>query len=410
MAPVPPLFGPRDRIGLSAYYFGYFAAVGFTTPFLPLFWRELNFSYLQIGTLVALASAAGAASLVPIGALSDRYGSRHPFIVAGSIGVAVCYLLYPLAHTFAAYAALQALVGVGTTMSTAIAAALGADLFQRAREGRSFASVRSWGTVGFLITMACARFLPSITAGTTFFVIAATLHAAAALSVLMVQRPAGELASARLDFQGVGAILSHRNTLAFVAVYLLGYMSLMPATGNLSLYLNSFHPKPDPGVIPLAYAISAGCELPFLMGMGWAADRFGRMAPMRVCFLVLPIRLALYALATVPTTALALQATHGLTFSVLAIVPFAFMADSTPPRYRATGQAILNAAGAAAYAIGPLVAGRVADTIGIRSLYFYLAGIALLGAFILFALVREPRRVTGDSGLPLAEPMPAPGG
>lgn len=382
---------PRDRFGLSAYYFATFAGVGFSTPFLPLYWRALAFSYLQIGSLVALASAAGAATLVPIGAWSDRVRLRHPFIAGGSLLVSACFLLYPFIRSYAAFAALQATVGIGSTMSLAIAAALGADLFTASREGRSFAEVRAWGTIGFIVTMAAAAAVPRLVEGHLYFVVTGLLYAGAALSVLLISKPAIG-GRAELSFEGVGAILRNANTRAFVAAYLLGYMALMPATANLSLYLKSFHPPASPRIIPLAYAISASCELPFLFIMGWAADRFGRMLPLRICFIVLPVRLALYALATAPAAALALQSTHGLTFSVLAIVPFAFMADAAPARYRATGQAILNAAGSAAYALGPLAAGRIADLVGIRNLYLYLAAVAFTGSIILFGFVREPVR------------------
>ena len=385
---------PRDRFGLSAYYFATFAGVGFSTPFLPLYWKGLGFTYLQIGSLVALASAAGAAMLVPIGAWSDRIHRRHPFIVTGSLLVSACFLAYPLIRSFVTFAVLQAIVGVGSTMSQAIAAALGADLFAASREGRSFAEVRAWGTIGFIGTMGAAAFFPGLVQGRELFLATGLLYLSAALSVLLVGKPVQGGGRAELSFQGVGAVLGSRNTRAFVAAYLLGYMALMPATANLSLYLKSFDPSVSPRIIPLAYAISAGCELPFLFIMGWAADRFGRMLPLRICFIVLPIRLALYAVATVPTTALALQATHGLTFSVLAVVPFAFMADAAPPRYRATGQAILNAAGSAAYALGPLAAGRIADLVGIRNLYLFLATVAVIGSVILFAFVREPSRST----------------
>ncbi|MGC8666709.1 MAG: MFS transporter [Chthonomonadales bacterium] len=383
---------PRDRFGLSAYYFATFAGVGFSTPFLPLYWKSLGFTYLQIGSLVALASAAGAAMLVPAGAWSDRVRRRHPFIMSGSLLVSACFLLYPLVRSYAAFAVMQTLVGVGSTMSLAIAAALGADLFASSREGRSFAEVRAWGTIGFIMTMGAAAAIPGLVQGRQYFIITGLLYLGAGLSVLLVGRPAIRGGRSELSFEGVGVILRNANTRAFVVAYLLGYMALMPATANLSLYLKSFYPPASPRIIPLAYAISAGCELPFLFIMGWAADRFGRMLPLRICYIVLPVRLALYAAATVPTTALALQATHGLTFSVLAVVPFAFMADAAPPRYRATGQALLNAAGSAAYALGPLAAGRVADLVGIRNLYLFLAAIALTGSVILFGLVREPSR------------------
>ncbi len=386
----------RDRIGLSAYYFFTFAAIGFSTPFLPLYWKALGFRYFHIGILSAVSAGTGALLLLPAGAASDRRQSRHPFVLAGSLMAALIFLAYPHVRRFGVFVPLQAVLGGASTVSVAITSALGVDVFSRAREGRSFAAVRAWGTVGFILTMGVVYLQPAIGEGGRFFPLAAALYAAAALSILLVSRPDTRLAVRQIDAAGARRLLADRNTAAFVLVYLFGYMALMPATGNLSLYLRSLQPAPPPSVVPLAYAISALCELPFLLGMGWAADRFGRILPLRVCFLVLPVRLALYALIPRVPVALLLQATHGLTFSVLAVVPFAFMADVSPRRYKATGQALLNAAGGISNTVGPLVGGRVADAVGIRELYLFLSGVALVGSALLFTRVREPRAPEED--------------
>jgi PPP family 3-phenylpropionic acid transporter len=351
---------------------------------------------------VAFASAAGTLVSIPGGILSDRLHRRHPFIVGGSLLMAACFVVYPSIHQYAILLAVQSLIGIGGAISLSVASALGADHFQQALAGRSFAWVRSWGTVGFLLILGITFLRPDIAAGGLFLRLTAALCVAAALSVLLISRPmAGGVREVRL--RDAGELLMDRNLRAFMVVYLLGFMSLMPATANLSLYMQAFEPRPAPSMIPLVYAVSAACELPFLMAMGWMADRFGRVLPMRICFVVLPVRLAFYAFVPDPYYVLALQATHGLTFSVLAVVPFAFVADSVPRRLSATGQAMLNAAGGLANTIGPIVAGRAADVLGIRSLYLVLGGIALVGSLVLFARVIEPVRSDVDVGLSSGE-------
>jgi hypothetical protein len=48
-----------------------------------------------------------------------------------------------------------------------------------------------------------------------------------------------------------------------------------------------------------------------------------------------------------------------------------------------------------------VIAGRAADTLGIRNLYLVLAAIALLGAIILVTFVREPN---GPEAVPEEKP------
>ncbi|MCC6728491.1 MAG: MFS transporter [Chthonomonadales bacterium] len=389
---VDPALERRNHFGLSAFFFLYFAGVGFITPFLPIYWRSLGFSYRQIGALIALSSVAGAAALVPVGALSDRLRARRPFVVAGTTLMAAGYGAFPSLHGFGQFAVAQLVIGLGGTMSVAVVSALGADVFRRGASGRAFAGVRSWGTVGFLVTMAVVFVAPEAVAGHTFLHGAAALYAVAGAAVLIVRRPARATARELPSLRAAARLLLAPRALAFVAAYFVFYMALMSSTANLGLYLTAFRPIPPVWILPLAFAVSAGIELPFLTVMGRLSDRYGRMAPLRLAFAVLPIRLAGYALAASPAAVVLLQATHGLTFSVIAIVPFAYMADLTPPEHRATGQAVLNAASSAAYALGPLLAGSVADHFGLRGLYWFLSAVAVVGACVLYGAVREPAR------------------
>lgn len=384
----------RDRVGLSAYYFFFFAAFGFTAPYFPLHWRSLGFSYLQVGALLAIGQTAGAVAQLPIGALSDRLHTRRPFILAGSALAAACFLAYPGAHSFAQFVALQAISGAGLATSASVASALGADVFSRSLAGRSFAMVRTWGTIGFILVMAAVYTHPALKEAPRLFYQAAGLSILAGACSLLVVRPA-QTETHRFDLHGARRLLADGNLRAFSAAYFLGYMALMSYSANLSMYLRSFRPLPAETLLPLAFAISATIELPFLTFAGRAADRFGRVRTLRVAYLVLPLRLAGYAFAPTPEAVLALQTLHGLTFSILAVVPFAFVTDSVPDPFRATGQAILGALGAAACALGPLLSGIVAQQIGIRWLYLFLAAVAVCGTFLLILRVREPDRSCG---------------
>jgi MFS family permease len=381
----------RNRFGLSLHYFCFFAAIGFIAPFMPLYWRKMGFSFGEIGLLVALASAAGAITLIPIGTLSDRLQTRRPFILIGAAIACLCYLAAPAVRSLGAFAVLQTLIGVGGTMCASVTSALAADAFRAGSEGRSFASVRSWGTFGFLAIMGVVYLLPELIANTTFLYLSGLLYIGAGLSTLCVKRARVEGTGRTVNMQGVWKLLSNRYVMPFVASYFLFYMALMPATANLSMYLENLSNPSKAWLIPLAFAVSTTAELPCMLVAGWFTDRFGRRLPLQIAFTVLPLRLALYAFAGIPL-AILLQATHGLTFSVIAIVPFAYMNDLTMREYRATGQAILNAAGAAAYALGPLIAGYAADAVGIKALYLVLGVVAGLGSLIFFLFVKEPMK------------------
>ena len=391
-------FSPRNRIGLSGYYFFTWAAVGFVTPFLPLYWRATGYDYQTIGELIALASVGGVAILIPVGILSDRFRTRKPLIAAGSLTVAACFLFYPSVRDPRIFAALQTLMGIGFTSSVAITSALGADVFRRRAAGRSFAQVRSFGTVGFISTMVITFITPKLTAGGHFFPLISLLHILAVISVLMVKPPRWESTANGFSLREATSLLSNLNLVAMIGATFLFSAALTTATHNLSLLLH--HLKAPARLVPMCYATSAIIEIPFMLAVGGFSDRVGRRLPLLVAFLVLPVRLLLYSLIRNPFWVLGLQLTHGLTFSIMAVVPFAFVNDCTTPKQRATGQSILNTASALAAAAGPYMAGRIADSIGISPLYAVLAGIALVGLFLLLSAVREPERAMQSAAAP----------
>lgn len=380
----------RNVAALSAYYFSYFAAVAFISPHVPVYFRAAGFSYTEVGLLLAMASVGGALGLIPVGILSDRTGLRRAFIVTGSLIQGMAYLVMPQVSSLAGLAALQFVAGLGGTVGISVAAALGADVFENRSAGRMFSIARAWGTAGFVVIMVIKLGAPHLGDAPGFFIWIAGFCAVSGPMTLMVKRVRATKRTGRTNWRDAQAILSRPGVRPFVLAYFLAYLAMMCLSGNLSLYVASFGAAAPVWFVSAAFIVSAGIELPGLLVWGGVSDRIGRLKPLRLAFAILPLRLAAYALLVSPWPVLGLQTLHCLTFSVLAVVPFAFMNDLSSASRKATGQSILNAAGSAAWAVGPLLAGIVADMVGIRLLYGFLACIAAAGAAVLFTTVREP--------------------
>jgi len=81
---------------LRAFYFCYFAAIGVTEPFLPVFFRDRGLSPAAIGGLLALLPAIQAT--VPFGftALAEARGSARRLFRVATTGTVLAFVAFGL--------------------------------------------------------------------------------------------------------------------------------------------------------------------------------------------------------------------------------------------------------------------------------------------------------------------------
>jgi MFS family permease len=153
----------------------------------------------------------------------------------------------------------------------------------------------------------------------------------------------------------------------------------------LILVRRGFSPA-QAGIAAAAYG--AGCVASALVG-GHAADRFGRRRTIALSmFSGAAVMLAMWRAESLPAI-IALAALAGVTAELYRPAAAALLADYTPPGRRVVAFALYRLAINAGFAMGPAVAGFLAD----RSLAFVFVGdavtCALYGTLILFAIPRS---------------------
>ena len=372
------------------WYFFWWAGLGLTLPYIPVFLKDHGFTYTQIGQLSALAALAGFLTQNFIGAWSDRLRRRKPFIVAGSLLVALVYAFFPSFHTFEAFAVLFVLNGLGMYTALTTSSALVLDLSPPDGSASSFARVRMWGSVGFIAMMALGWAVPQVLTGALFRVVP-LIYLCAGLSMFAVKEMPRPDAPARRGMPWEGLkLLAHPGVPVLLLVVAVLHGCLTAASSSLVLWMRDL--EATPRNVHLAFIVSATIEIPFMLSMGRWSDRYGRRPLLAVTALVLPVRLLLYSIIVNPWWVPAVQTMHGLTFSVLAVVPMAYMNDVAPEERRAAGQGLLNAVMAGAVALGPLVMGWLTDRLGFPVMYRILAGASGAAAVLLFLALKESNR------------------
>jgi sugar phosphate permease len=376
---------------------------------LPLIGSELGLSYVQIGFIMTVQHAVGAASNLPAGMLVDRYGNRALMMAAALFWVGFPYLLMGFTSTYWVLLACVTLVSVGNNIWHPTAIATLADRYPD-RKGVTLSVHGMGGNVGEAVA---PLVVGALLAAFTWREVVVMNVVPGVFASLLILAMLGALPSLRNGRAGTGkaaapalaavappvqrwseqfaqstALLRNR---AMVMICTSAAFRTMTQTGLLvflPLYL----------MHDLGYSIFAtGVCLFVLQAAGFAAspiaghlsDRMGRSrivaGSMVMSAVVIGVMLA------APGTPLFIACTALLGFFLYAVraVLQAWMLDSTPASASGTAVGIMFSTQAIGAAIAPLLAGWVADTWGLLAVFYFLAGTIVLANFFVFLMPRD---------------------
>jgi SET family sugar efflux transporter-like MFS transporter len=268
-------------VGLSSAVF---------VPFLPLFLvTSVGASATEIGLLLTVSGASGVLVSSLLGSLADQLSSRKPLIAAGCASTAAGDVVLALSHSY------PVVLGVSITLLTGAWLAV-PQLYARGRElldaegaapAPALSALRSAVSLAWIVGTPLAGVLLTVSGfPVTFLLVAALLLFAAMLVVAdgeprvrSVVRPARSWSrllsgAARSPFPGlsVGVAISAG---AVVVLQTANSMSVttMPLLVTVTL-------RGSPRDVGLIFGLAATLEIPVMLGMGWAAGRFGSLRVM----------------------------------------------------------------------------------------------------------------------------------
>ena len=383
----------RDwAILLGAYLFLVIATTGFLQPFLALYLQAAGLGYSQVGW--ALGIGYGSLLLVQpiIGRISDLIDQRRPFIFLSALAAGIAYMSFPRANGLAEFAGLLVVGFNGAAYLGAIGGGVGGVLVARLvgpeKGGAAYASLRVWGSIGYIVIALLSGLLvhPSdhSRAGLDpVFQICPLLFFAAALLSVFLPDPRSRQPE---------RVLAERaplppNLVRFLVAYFLYNMALYGASNFISLYLKQLNTSPE--WIPRIFAVGVVCEVMVMRRSGKWSDIYGRRPLLMLAFLALPIRLILYAPAPNAYWVAAVQSLHGLNFGIMGAVSVAFAMDLATDHSHGHAQARLGAVTGLAMAIGPACFGWISQQMGLREMFCVASGVGALAATLLIVLVED---------------------
>ncbi|HLV80008.1 MAG TPA: MFS transporter [Chthonomonadaceae bacterium] len=397
------------HVALAACMFLITAVMGFLQPFVALYLEAAGLTRAQIGLVIGIGPGLALLAQPLLSRLSDRLDTRRPLMAAAAVSSGLAYLSYRAAHGLPTFLLLSALGTNGTIFLGAMGGVLvGRMVLDPRRGGAAYARYRVWGSIGYIVValltgwmvargiatgprLGRAALAPVFTYGPLLF------FAIAVVSLLVPDRrtllPAGtSLSNAPQVRPGLPL-----NLRRFLLAYFLYQFALYGASAYISLYLKSLGAKPLG--ITGTFAAGVVCEVLVMTQVGRFTDHFGRRPALAVAFLLMPLRLLLYPLASTPFQVLLIQTLHGLNFGIMGAIAIVFINDSATDLDRGAAQARLAGVGGLALSLGPAVCGFLAQRYGIGWMFVAMSGVGACGTAVFLGWVRDSH--------PAPRPLPA---
>lgn len=394
----PPL--PRAVLVLAAIAFCVAAGFGIAAPAIPIFARSFGVSRTEASAVVSVFAAARLVTAPLAGRVLDRTTERR-MLLAGLVIVAVSSAAAGLANAYLQLLVLRGLGGVGSVLFTTAATALLLRSVDAGSRGRAQGAFSGGFLLGGVSGPALGGFVTAISPRAPFFVYAGTLAAAAAVAAFALPRtpraPAGE------EVAPAGSSTALREALALPAYRAVLATQFAQSWSSLGVRT---------ALVPLLVVETLG-RSPTWTGVAFVAFSAANAAALTVAGRVTdsrgrrPVLLAGTAVASAAAALLALPILGGAGLAVLvaalvvagfgsgflAVAPAAVLGDVLGPRKGGPVVATYGMAGDLGVTIGPLVAGALADSVGIRW-GFALTAVVLAGAALACRAAPETLRAT----------------
>ena len=379
-------------MAVGSGYFGYFAAVGAFFPFAALYYRELGFSGPRVGVLVALPALAVAMSGPVWGAVADARALHRAILRMASVAAAVLALL---AARVEAFWLLLLLVSLLALFQAPVGSLLdGYALTVGERIGRSYGSMRVWGSVGYTIAVLTVGALMGDQVSSLFFVAQALCLGLALLST--VRLPTMGEQSRRPVLGGLGDLLRNRPLAVLLVVTYLVSSSSAIMHGYLGIHLKELGGTAS--LIGAASALAAASEFPVVAFGGWLLARVGPTRLVALAITVYAARFVAFSVLPAAGWVLPVQLFHGLSYGAFLIASVTLAHRLAGPAQAATAQALLTAMSFGFGSItGALVGGALLDRVGTEGLFRGAAAV-ILATLVVFVVGERALGLGGRTG------------
>lgn len=382
-----------DR-GYKQLFFLLFTPFALQMTYLNLYFERRGMGHSEIGTLNALFSAVSIVSPLIFGTVADRLRHKRPVILWLSVGSAFFFTAHYFGASLLVLVPLTVVLALCRSPLIPLTDALCLDALQARGDhsARDYASIRLWGSVGWVIAASLLPLiLPSEEHSDPIGRLAPIFYGSFAFGLLLVLRtatlPDPALPERKLEYDepagSVLAVLRLPHLKRLIVLLLIGWMANCTYYVFLSLYLD------DIGVGDqwkgAYWSMGVVAEVCLMAFGGRLLKRLGVRRLLLLGLFGRTIRLLALSWRLSPAAVLLLvQPLHALAFGAVHLGTMAFMAEAVPERQRAIGQTVVaSIVGGLGGVMGNLLAGWASEAASAGQLAALTSRTGFYAAFLL---------------------------
>lgn len=373
---------------IKTFSFSFFMTMALVVSFFPLYFDSLGYSKLQIGSLYSIGPAVGIVSNLIWGLLSDRFQTLKKTIIAVLFGQLLMVLLMFQTDVYS----ILFIIMIGFYFfQTPLNGLNDSQILLTVRAtGKSYASFRTWGSIGFAFAaVLCGFVLTKLGVGILALLMTGSVMLSLVLAFFLKDSRAG---MNKMDLSGVWTVIFSRRFLWFLALIFVMSIAHRSNDGFLALYMKDL--GAEKSWVGLAWMTSALSEVPVLFYLSRYGHRYRELPLLAMACAIYAVRFFLMSLVDGPAWVIAIQAMHSLSFGIFLVTALRYLQQIVPDEYRATGQAVYNMvwSGCAGLASG-FIGGNIYGSWGGVTLYRFAAltaALAFVGFIGTHLFQREP--------------------
>ena len=365
---------------LSGFYFFYFASLGALIPYWGLYLKSLDFSVVEIGELVAILMATKIIAPIVWAWIADHSGRHMRIVQIACLLATLSFSGVFLVHGYWELALVMTLFSF--FWNAALPQFEATTLNHLGDQAHRYSTVRLWGSIGFVVTVAVLGRVFETTGAGLLPVVLIVLFAGIWLASLLV--PEHAVGHSEPESRPLRTVLKRPEVLALLLVCFLVQASHGPYYTFYSLYLMEHGYSKT--LIGQLWALGVIAEIIIFLKMHHWLPRFGVRRLLLVATLLTALRWSMVALFVDHLSLLiAAQTLHAASFGLFHAVAIHLTHQLFTGRHQVRGQALYSSVSfGAGGAVGSLLAGYLWEGAGARWMYVAAALTALLASWVVW--------------------------
>jgi MFS family permease len=375
---------------------------------LPLFLKTFTDSKFSISLVLSLAGLSGCIVPPIIGYMSDRsrsrFGRRRPYILLGSVGVLVCVLCLPHANIFWLVALLCGMAYFSLRVSETPFLSLLPDITPPEQRSTASGIMNLFGSIALISCFVVSFGIWETHPAMVFRVVAVVCCGALMTAIYFLREPGipeSTASAASLDAIGyLKDIVRETSAVRFYIAQFFWWLGFWMVTSFATLFaVEELHVAE--GKAFLVLVVFSLVATGFVVPLGILGDRFGRKGILSLMVGFWAVSEALVGFSQNLTHALITVGLTAIPYAAVMGVGYAYLLDLIPQKRTAefVGFSIISVA--SAQIVGPLIGGKIIDTLGYRTLFPTTAAFMIIG-LVLLQFIR-PRRTLESVALGVEE-------